>query len=389
MFNSHFSRKQAAKFSHRFPVGLMKCTLVLCPLLFPSVLFATDSATLEILRKTAAAYQKLESYEFRVTVHTIRGSDVTEQRFTESGLRPRKYRIEDEDPHGEFRVADGQIEWAADLASNEFTQAPVRPETTTPISDFEGMDQHVVNARIAREELFMVDGKPEPVYVVQVVRDRWPQGALKGTQFVMYRINERSFIVHKEIAYSNDATQILFYSITKWNQPVPDTLFTFTPPQSAHAVSSVRMQEVQPKAIVGTEAPDFTLQDTASHSVNLRELRGKVVIVDFSASWCGPCRAQMPYLQRLHHDLANKGLVVLGLDVGEDVEDVKQFAAQESYTFTLLLGAEPDIAAKYYVEAYPTTFVVDRQGRISFRSLGGEPPGRLQSAVNHALAEAP
>jgi peroxiredoxin len=97
----------------------------------------------------------------------------------------------------------------------------------------------------------------------------------------------------------------------------------------------------------------------------------------------------MPYLQRLHHDLANKGLVVLGLDVGEDVEDVKQFAAQESYTFTLLLGAEPDIAAKYYVEAYPTTFVVDRQGRISFRSLGGEPPGRLQSAVNHALAEAP
>jgi peroxiredoxin/outer membrane lipoprotein-sorting protein len=367
-------------------IRLMKFGMASC-LLLPSASFAANSDAMEILRRTAATYQKLESYEFHVTVHTIRGSDVTEQHFTETGMRLGKYRIANDDPSGELRVGDGQIEWSVNLATNEYKKDSLSPET--PISEFEAMDQHVANARIAREELFMVDGKPEPVYVVQVVRDRWPQGALKGMQFVMYRIDEKNFIVHKVIAYARDATQINLYYITKWNQPVPDTLFAFKPPQSAHIVSAMRMKPTQPKAIIGTEAPDFTLADAAGHQVSLRELRGKVVIVDFWASWCGPCRAQMPFLQQLYRDLAAKGLVVLGLDVGEDAEEVTRFATQESYTFTLLLGAEPDIAAQYYVEGYPTTFVVDRRGHIVFRSVGGEPPERLQAAVNKALAEKP
>lgn len=364
----------------------MKFAVVSC-LLLPSVSSAADPNAMEILRRTAVTYQKLESYEFHVTVHTIRGSDVSEQHLTEIGLRPGKYRVADDDPRGELRVGDGQIEWSVNLATSEYKKASPSPDT--PISEFEAMDQHVVNARIAREELFVVDGKPQPVYVVQVVRDRWPPGALKGMQFVMYRIDEKNFIVRKVIAYARDATQINLFSITKWNQPVPDTLFVFMPPQSAHIVSAVRMQPIQPKAIIGTEAPNFTLADTAGHQVSLRELRGKVVIVDFWASWCGPCRAQMPFLQQLHRDLGAKGLVVLGLDVGEDAEEVTRFATQDSYTFTLLLGAEPDITARYYVEGYPTTFVVDRRGHIVFRSVGGEPPERMQAAVNKALAEKP
>ena len=142
-------------------------------------------------------------------------------------------------------------------------------------------------------------------------------------------------------------------------------------------------------ALVGKPAPDFTLPDTAGKPVNLRGLRGNVVIVDFWATWCPPCRAMMPHLQQMHRTLADQGLVILGLDVGEDAETVAKFAKRESYTFPLLLGAEPDVAAKYYVESYPTTFVIDRQGRIAFRNVGGGPADRLQSAVENALHTGP
>ena len=114
----------------------------------------------------------------------------------------------------------------------------------------------------------------------------------------------------------------------------------------------------------------------------------KPVVVDFWATWCGPCRAQMPLLQQLQSELAGQGLVVLGLDVGEDAGKVTEFAKRQSYTFTLLLGAEPDVSAKYYVEAYPTTFVVDRRGRIAFRELGGGSPDKLRSAVQTAIGAA-
>jgi thiol-disulfide isomerase/thioredoxin len=111
--------------------------------------------------------------------------------------------------------------------------------------------------------------------------------------------------------------------------------------------------------------------------------------VDFWASWCPPCQAQLPVLEKMHSELRDQGLVVLGLDVGEDSEHVAQFAKQKGYTFTLLLGAEPDITEKYFVDGYPTTFLVDRQGRIAFRTMGGETPDKLQAAVEAALAAAP
>ena len=93
----------------------------------------------------------------------------------------------------------------------------------------------------------------------------------------------------------------------------------------------------------------------------------------------------MPDLQKMSTDLAGQGLVVLGLDVGEDAAPVTKFAAQNSYTFPLLIGAEPDVTALYFVEGYPTTFVIDRQGRIAYRAMT-EPPDRLESAVKAALA---
>ncbi len=350
---------------------------------------AQTSAPLQVLQRTAALYRNLSSYEFQVTVQTIHSGNVSEQHLREIGARPGKFRIEDTDLKGDVRIADGQTEWTFNRGSSEYSKTLLYANTLTPISDLENIDQHVTQAEFAREELYEVDGKRVPVVVVRVTRDQWPKDTLSGTQFAMYRIDENNFKVYKAITYASDDTQIVLYSILKWNEPVSEKAFAFAPSASSSAGSSVAEQQAAFKSLVGTQASDFTLQDTDGHAVSLHDLRGKVVILDFWASWCPPCRAEMPGLQRLSQELSSQGLVVLGLDVGETPDQVVKFARQESYTFPLLLGAEPDVSARYFVQVYPTTFVVDRHGRIVFSSADPQSVAAtdLRSAVAAALRQ--
>jgi thiol-disulfide isomerase/thioredoxin len=372
---------------------LLRVGFVLCALTAPSVAFCdaqAAQAAMQVLQRTAATYQNLRSYEFKVTVHLARGSAVSEQRFTESGVRPSKYRIDDEDPRGKLQVADGQKEWVLSRASNSYTKAPLTPASLTPISDFENMAQHVTGAEILREERYIADGKSVMVYVVAVARDLWPPGTLPSVEFMIYRIDEETFVVHEVTTHTPEAineTKMAVYSVVKWNEPLLGTEFTFSPPESAQEASSIPSTSVLVTSLIGAEAPDFTLQDLNGKAVSLHDFVGKVVIVDFWASWCPPCQAEMPYLQDLHQKLGGKGLVVLGLDIGEDSETVAQFAKQGAYTFKLLLGGEPQVDTSYYVGAFPTTVVIDRLGKIVYRDDGFGPPNKLQSAVIKALKQ--
>jgi peroxiredoxin/outer membrane lipoprotein-sorting protein len=361
----------------------MRSRLIGLVLTVPCLAVAAGSAT-EILQHVAAVYRDLRSYEVRVTAQTVRGSDVSEQHFAEAGSGLGKYRVEFDNANDELRVGDGQDEWLYRPDTNEYSKTPLADAAGTHIGALAQIDRHIRTAAIAREEQFLVNGKPVPIYVVDVARDQWSRGSLEGAEHTMYRIDRNSFVVYKAITYSPKATEILLYTITKWNQPLPDSLFHFEPPASARAASPGSAPPA-PKPLVGAIAPDFTLPDTGGNAVHLREFQGKVVIVDFWATWCPPCRALMPRLQKMYVNWEKHGLVILGLDVGEDAETVEKFAREQSYTFPLLIGAEPDIAAKYFVEAYPSTFVIDRLGHIVFRDLGGADPAKLQATVEKAL----
>ena len=369
----------------RFILPTLGFLLLVSSFLPPPASADDESDARQILKNVASTYQKLQTYEFRATIEDIRGSNVIKRQVVFSGARPRKFRIEEQTPNGQLSASDGQNLCIVNRESNEYQKSSLSAATRTPISDLEEIDQQVKKAVIAREDLYEVDGKSVPVYVVMLSRDRWPEGTPSGVYMASYRIDEDSFKVYGVNYYTQDGSRLIYYYISKWNQPISDDAFVFTPSGSARAVNSVKQQQTRSASQIGSEAPDFTLADTQGRPVHLQDLRGKVVVVDFWATWCPPCREQMPHLQQIHQQFSDKGVVVLGIDVGEDGPLVSQFARASAYTFTLLLGSEPGVTELYFVDGFPTTLVVDRQGKIVYRAVGGEPPDKLRAAIQKAI----
>lgn len=118
-------------------------------------------------------------------------------------------------------------------------------------------------------------------------------------------------------------------------------------------------------------APDFSLEDMDGQLHRLSELRGRVVIINFWATWCPPCREEMPSMQRAWQALHDKGVVLLAVNVGEDMESVFRFSGSMDIGFPLLLDSDSKVADAWPVKGLPSTFVVDRQGRIVYRAIGG------------------
>ncbi|MDD2876891.1 MAG: TlpA disulfide reductase family protein [Acidiphilium sp.] len=120
-------------------------------------------------------------------------------------------------------------------------------------------------------------------------------------------------------------------------------------------------------------APDFMLASVAGPVVSLAQFRGKVVLVNFWATWCPPCRAEMPSIEHLYQALKGKGFEVLALDQGETQSAVFASLGQISPTpsFPVLLDHDSKVAHAFHVAGIPTTFLVDKTGHIAYKAIGG------------------
>jgi len=118
------------------------------------------------------------------------------------------------------------------------------------------------------------------------------------------------------------------------------------------------------------EAPDFSLTDLNGQSHRLSDYRGKVVVVNFWATWCPPCREEMPSLDRAAQRLARDGILVLGVASGESLEKVAAFQGRFPVGFPLLPDASGKVMRGWPGVGLPNTFVVDRRGRIAYAAGG-------------------
>ena len=117
-------------------------------------------------------------------------------------------------------------------------------------------------------------------------------------------------------------------------------------------------------------APDFTLEDLEGRSVSLKDLRGKVVFLNFWATWCVPCRREMPAMEQLHREYRGRGLAILAVDFRESKAQVKSFMDELRLTFPALLDAKGEVTFDYSARALPVTYLVDRDGKILWKTNG-------------------
>ena len=132
------------------------------------------------------------------------------------------------------------------------------------------------------------------------------------------------------------------------------------------AAASMSAQSVAP----ATGAPDFTLRTMDGRNLRLQEQRGQVVLVNFWATWCGPCRQEMPHLNRLYDKYRASGFVLLGVNVDEDSKAAAAVASKLGVKFPVLYDPNKVVGKLYGLDKMPSTVLIDRDGKVKYLHLG-------------------
>jgi len=140
-----------------------------------------------------------------------------------------------------------------------------------------------------------------------------------------------------------------------------------------------------PPGEVGTRLPEFHFKDISGREISSEELRGKIVLIDFWATWCGPCKVEMPGYQILQERYGDRGLVVIGLALDTDSAAVSRFAKKLGVNYTLALSTAEVQQAFGGILGIPTTILVDREGIIRQKIIGFEYTEAFESAIKELL----
>jgi thiol-disulfide isomerase/thioredoxin len=159
----------------------------------------------------------------------------------------------------------------------------------------------------------------------------------------------------------------------------------------AIAMTTASAASVELRAWSDKPTPPLARADLAGKRVDLNDLRGRVVVVNFWATWCEPCREEMPSLGRLQEKLKGKPFTVLAVNYGESSARVADFVRKEGWSVPVLLDPDKETAGAWGAKGLPMTFLVDARGRVRYYAFGERDwsEGESLRAVEKLLAEAP
>jgi peroxiredoxin len=121
---------------------------------------------------------------------------------------------------------------------------------------------------------------------------------------------------------------------------------------------------------IGAMAPDFTLRSSLGKNLKLSEYRGQVVMINFWATWCAPCRQELPQLNRLHERYRRDGFVLLGVSVDDNPKAAQDMAGRLGVRFPVLFDAGKQVSGRYDIDAMPSTLLIDRGGAVRYLHRG-------------------
>ncbi len=216
----------------------------------------------------------------------------------------------------------------------------------------------------------------------------------KGGTMTLY-LGEKDGLVYRMV-YKMPDGDIYEETVTalQLNPTIQKSVFAFNPPAGAKKAEPAKEDETardDTNSLKGAEAPNFTLIDMEGNEVSLNSLRGKVVFLDFWATWCPPCRNSLPHTQALsQHEKTKSGdLVVLAVNAREDVDKVKKFMQDNNYSFRVLLDKDGKVLDSFKVRGIPTFVLIDREGKVAWVQVGFMPGSEkaMEEAVTQALGQ--
>ena len=345
----------------------------------------------DILKMAAETYQSLKSYQFEAQIVTESVSESSESRSRSTRISaavlPDRRRLESKGGQlSSLRVYDGHTVWEFRAGANQFArqdQATFKPPMMNTLSDpvdgYKALDK-AEGARLLREESIEAAGGARPCWVVEVPSKFRPGGPMLDRSPTTYWVDKSTNLVLKEsqstrikmpmmdAPQTNTATTT--YTVARINEVLPDELFRFQPPEGAAEVAEFTTFFGGGSMLVGKRAPEFTLQDLSGKEIAASSFQGKPVLVNFWATWCAPCREQMPKIEEAQQAFADKGLVVLAINDGESADTARKYIDEHKYTFRVLLDRDKSAAGKFSVSGIPALFLIDRDGNVRAQYTG-------------------
>lgn len=239
----------------------------------------------------------------------------------------------------------------------------------------------------------MDEGPGTPVYVVDARPRSGAQTGPLPVDRMQYRLGAADGFVRAMDVYDKAGNALVSLSVQDlaFDVEAADSLFVYTPPPGVPVGDGSALMKAaqggQPEAgLLNNEAPVLALADLDGKVVSLASLRGKVVLIEFWASWCRPCVEALPHVQKLHEELKEKGLVVLGIN-SEPEEVARTFVQDNGYTFRTLVDEGKTAWGPYNVQGIPTTLVVDEEGIVRSYTMGYRPEEDIRAALAQAGIE--
>ncbi len=382
-----------------------------------------DSPALALLKQVAETYRKLDSYHFegrytyKQTTEAMGMKDESsrEETFVFAALKPGRTRVESRNSNLSMTViSDGKTKWEYAPGLREYTAKPVnasaaagRP-TIDPLmvfarahqgapNSYQSLNSRVQEANLVGEEVLTVAGERIPCVIVEVINRANETSTQANQSARKLWVDKTRHLVLREVMRGQSrmngnsvltATITWDYTVARLNEQVSEDLFTFICPAGAKEVAELNTPFRPAKRTnwTGKDALAFTLKDLDDKPFDLASLKGQVVLLDFWATWCGPCVAELPHIQQLHQDFKDKGLLVLGID-DEEAEIPRAFLKDKGYTFTSLVDAGRTVIKQYEISGIPQVLIIGRDGKVKWHSIGFGPGKEveLRAAVAKVL----
>ena len=324
-----------------------------------------------------------------------------------------------EKPPGRFRarmkgtveaiaVSDGSTTWKALPGSKQWTKLELAaaaadddneedPHDSNPkdlhdnvayvmLKRFPAIARLAEHPEILKEDTLKVDGRKAPCYVLRL--------HIRLTQHDLW-IDKDRYLVLRDLESGRRSANGRMVNLTidtrvkklALDADVPDAVFSFEPDRKWAKVDMLVLPGEEGLVLTGRPAADFTLKSLDGEPTQLSSLQGKVVVLDFWATWCPPCRAELPSIDKLKAEFAGK-VEFLGVD-DEESGTVKAFVKKAGYTFPVLMDGKRQVHRTYGIRAIPVLLVIDRHGIIRQQFVGSRSEQTLRSAIQSVLEQEP